>query len=80
MAVERVAVRVASGGHSIPEGVIRRRYQQGRINLISLYLSLCDGWMIYDNSRSFPLFVAERIIHQQPIIYINEIWNQIIEV
>ncbi|MCW5317241.1 Zeta toxin family protein [Nostoc sp. KVJ3] len=80
LAVERVAVRVASGGHSIPKDVIRRRYQQGRKNLISLYLPLCDGWMIYDNSRSSPLFVAERIIHQQPIIYINEIWNQIIEV
>jgi predicted ABC-type ATPase len=80
LAVERVAARVASGGHSIPEDVIRRRYQQGRRNLISLYLPLCDGWMIYDNSRSSPLFVAERIIHQQPIIYINEIWNQIIEV
>ncbi len=80
LAVERVATRVASGGHSIPEDVIRRRYQQGRRNLISLYLPLCDGWMIYDNSRSSPLFVAERIIHQQPIIYINEIWNQIIEV
>ncbi|MEH2195750.1 MAG: zeta toxin family protein [Nostoc sp.] len=80
LAVERVAARVASGGHSIPKDVIRRRYQQGRINLISLYLPLCDGWMIYDNSRSSPLFVAERIIHQQPIIYINETWNQIIEV
>ncbi|MEA5626916.1 zeta toxin family protein [Nostoc sp. UHCC 0251] len=80
LAVERVAARVASGGHSIPEDVIRRRYQQGRKNLISLYLPLCDGWMIYDNSRSSPLFVAESIIHQQPIIYINEIWNQIIEV
>ncbi|MHC5857855.1 zeta toxin family protein [Nostoc sp.] len=80
LAVERVAARVASGGHSIPEDVIRRRYQQGQKNLISLYLPLCDGWMIYDNSRSSPLFVAECIIHQQPIIYINEIWNQIIEV
>ncbi|WP_375480540.1 zeta toxin family protein [uncultured Nostoc sp.] len=80
LAVERVAARVASGGHSILEDVIRRRYQQGRTNLIYLYLSLCDGWMIYDHSRSSPLFVAERIIHQQPIIYINEIWNQIIEV
>jgi predicted ABC-type ATPase len=80
LAVERVAQRVASGGHSIPEDVIRRRYQRGRVNLISLYLPLCDGWMIYDNSSSAPLFVAERITNQQPIIYVNEIWNRITEV
>ncbi|BAY30502.1 hypothetical protein NIES2107_23470 [Nostoc carneum NIES-2107] len=80
LAIERVAARVASGGHSIPENVIRRRYQQGQKNLISLYLPLCDGWMIYDNSSSYPIFVAERIINQQPIVYNNEIWNKIIEV
>lgn len=79
MAVERVARRVASGGHSIPEHVIRRRYQQGRRNLISLYLPLCDGWMIYDNSRASPILLAEQIINQQPRIYINDIWSQIIE-
>jgi predicted ABC-type ATPase len=38
LAVERVARRVASGGHSIPEDVIRRRYERGRGNLIDLYL------------------------------------------
>jgi predicted ABC-type ATPase len=38
LAVERVARRVASGGHSIPEDVIRRRYDRGRRNLINLYL------------------------------------------
>ncbi len=77
MAVERVARRVASGGHSIPEEVIRRRYERGRKNLIDLYLPLCDGWMVYNNSRSEPSLVAERIINQQPMIYIDEIWRQI---
>jgi len=71
---------VASGGHSIPEDVIRRPYDRGRVNLISLYLPLCDGWMIYDNSSSSPLFIAERIINQQPIIYIDQIWRQITKV
>lgn len=77
MAIERVARRVASGGHSIPEEVIRRRYERGRINLIDLYFPLCDGWMVYNNSKSDPRLVAERIINQQPIIYIDEIWRQI---
>jgi predicted ABC-type ATPase len=79
LAVERVARRIASGGHSIPEDVIRRRYERGRKNLVSLYLPLCDGWMVYDNSSSLPKLVGERIINQLPIIYDNEIWKQITE-
>ncbi|MBN4002156.1 zeta toxin family protein [Nostoc sp. LPT] len=77
LAVERVAARVASGGHSIPEDVIRRRYQQGRRNLISLYLSLCDRWIIYDNSNNDTRLVAESRRGQQLVVYENAIWNQI---
>ncbi|WP_293154076.1 MULTISPECIES: hypothetical protein [unclassified Microcoleus] len=78
LAVARVARRVASGGHSIPEDVIRRRYDRGRKNLLSLYLPLCDGWMVYDSSENYPMLVAEQIINrQQPIIHNSGIWNQI---
>lgn len=80
LAVARVARRVASGGHSIPEDVIRRRYDRGGKNLLSLYLPLCDGWMVYDSSENSPILVAERIINrQQPIIHNSVIWNQIRE-
>jgi predicted ABC-type ATPase len=80
LAVARVARRVASGGHSIPEDVIRRRYDRGRKNLLSLYLPLCDGWMVYDSSENYPMLVAEQIINrQQPIIHNSVIWNQISE-
>jgi predicted ABC-type ATPase len=77
LATERVARRVASGGHSIPVEVIRRRYERGRKNLIDLYLPLCDGWMIYDNSTSELRFIAGQSIDQEPIIYDQELWEQI---
>jgi predicted ABC-type ATPase len=77
LAIERVARRVASGGHSIPVEVIRRRYERGRKNLIDLYLPLCDGWMIYDNSTSELRFIAGQSIDQEPIIYDQELWEQI---
>lgn len=72
------AQRVASGGHSIPEDVIRRRYERGRQNLIKLYLPLCDGWMLFDNSEPDLQLVSERIINQEPSIYDREIWSQIV--
>ncbi|MFM8305495.1 MAG: zeta toxin family protein, partial [Microcystis aeruginosa] len=77
LAIERVHRRVESGGHNIPEEVIRRRYERGRKNLTQLYLPLCDKWIVYDNSRDDPLLVAERPLKQQPIIYSPPLWQQI---
>ncbi len=78
LAVERVARRVASGGHSIPEEVIRRRYEQGRKNLNELYLQLCDSWIIYDNSEPRCKLVAEGGRGQgEPMIYEPESWVQV---
>ncbi|MFM7714511.1 MAG: zeta toxin family protein [Microcystis sp.] len=77
LAIERVHRRVESGGHNIPEEVIRRRYERGRKNLTQLYLPLCDKWIVYDNSRDGPLLVAERPLKQQPIIYSPPLWQQI---
>jgi predicted ABC-type ATPase len=76
----RVRRRVESGGHNIPEQVIRRRYKRGITNLIQLYLSLCDRWIVYDNSSDELQLVAEMPLRKQPIIYQNLIWQQITEV
>lgn len=77
LAVERVKQRVASGGHSIPEATIRRRYERGRRNLLELYLPLCDEWMIFDNSGSTPRLIGEQLPNQTPLYYDRLTWNQI---
>jgi predicted ABC-type ATPase len=48
--VERVAARVAAGGHDIPEARIRARYDASRANLIDLLPGLA-ALHVYDNSR-----------------------------
>jgi predicted ABC-type ATPase len=78
LAVERARARVASGGHSIPEDVIRRRYERGRRNLVQLYLPLCDRWIVYDNSQDSLTVVAQRSEDGQPSIFASQLWNQII--
>src|SRR5258706_9202425 len=50
-AVQRVSRRVQLGGHSVPEDMIRRRYQRGLHNLFNLYIPLTTTWRIYDNMR-----------------------------
>jgi len=43
-AVRRVAMRVALGGHAVPEPDIRRRYHQGLALLEQVYKPLVDEW------------------------------------
>ncbi|MCJ7596565.1 MAG: zeta toxin family protein [Desulfobacterales bacterium] len=57
IAVERVRVRVRQGGHSVPEDVIRRRYEAGWKNFQQVYKRLADTWVLYDNSGERPLLL-----------------------
>jgi predicted ABC-type ATPase len=50
-AVERVAKRVAQGGHFIPENTIRRRFDAGLRNFYSVYKPLVDMWSLMDSSQ-----------------------------
>jgi predicted ABC-type ATPase len=47
--IARVRARVARGGHDIPEGRIRERYERSRINLIRLVPHLTE-LRVFDNS------------------------------
>ncbi len=58
-AIDRVAERVALGGHHIPADVIRRRFHAGRENFERLYKPAVDGWAEYDGSRRPPVLIAE---------------------
>jgi predicted ABC-type ATPase len=80
LAVERVAKRVANGGHNIPVELVRRRYERGLKNLVELYLPISDGWMIFDNSVEEFRLIAECIRNQPLNIYDQTIWNQIYRV
>ena len=78
LAIERVHRRVESGGHNIPEEVIRRRYERGRKNLTQLYLPLCNTWIIYDNSGAEPSLVAASGLNQAKQVYKPNTFGKII--
>jgi predicted ABC-type ATPase len=50
MAIERVAARVAQGGHHVASADIRRRFDSGLSNFEDVYKNLVDEWWWYDNS------------------------------
>jgi predicted ABC-type ATPase len=43
-AVRRVAMRVAAGGHDVPEADVRRRYHRGLALFEHVYKRLVDEW------------------------------------
>jgi predicted ABC-type ATPase len=49
VAVSRVALRVAQGGHNISEAVIRRRFKAGLTNFHERYSQVVDSWAFYDS-------------------------------
>jgi len=44
LAIEHVKLRVAQGGHNVPENVIRRRYDRSWENFQRIYKYLADSW------------------------------------
>jgi predicted ABC-type ATPase len=67
LALERVAIRVSKGGHSIPKDVMERRYYKGLRNF-SRYAAESDDWYIYDNSGTEYQMVANDVNNIQEII------------
>src|SRR5207248_2805683 len=78
LAVSRVADRVRSGGHSIPDDVIRRRYRAGLRNFFDLYEASASTWRVYNNSGQYPKLVADRLDNRAPQVYDEPIWKAIV--
>lgn len=62
MAEQRVAMRVAEGGHNIPVDVIHRRYWLGLQNLFNIFAPIVDRWSLYDNSNDLSPIVERGVI------------------
>jgi len=63
LAVARVAESVRRGGHTVPEVVIRRRYERSLSNFFNSYRMLADSWLMLDNSlQTAPGAIAWREI------------------
>ncbi len=77
MAVQRVARRVAAGGHHIPEDVIRRRYERGLENLFGDYLGVVDSWQLLDNTLAPARKIAWRDLAQGMVVSDQRIWTKL---
>jgi predicted ABC-type ATPase len=76
ISTERVAKRVAEGGHDIPKEAIRRRYRKSLALGLGEYRKLADYWYFFDNSSDRAKLVACREAGAPEVILEQEIWNQ----
>ena len=59
LAVDRVSLRVRTGGHDVPEATVRRRYEAGWRSFLDLYRPIADEWQAYDNTSAQASLVAQ---------------------
>ena len=76
IAKERVAQRVAEGGHNIPLETIERRYYNGIANLFAIYIDMVDICYIFDNSEGERTPIAKKYKGGKEIIYNTDLYNQ----
>ena len=52
LAVRRIRLCVAMGGHDVPVDTVRRRFGRSLHNFDSLYMPLTNRWAVFDNSAA----------------------------
>ena len=77
LALERVAERVALGGHDVRAEVVRRRYRTGLHNFFTLYRPLASTWRFYDASGPVPRPIARKLEPGPIRVYDRETWDLI---
>lgn len=76
--IDRVATRVAMGGHGVPEETIRRRFYRSICNFFDLYVPLADRWEAYDNTGcGDPRLIAQGIQGSDPSIVDEQLWTEL---
>lgn len=79
LAKQRVAKRVSQNGHDIPDDVVERRYYRGISNLLNLYVSVVDNWIVIDNMNAVPNIIARGSGKEDKIILNSDLWSVFLE-
>jgi predicted ABC-type ATPase len=63
LALTRIKNRVLEGGHSVPESVVRRRFDRSIRGFFVHHQPLADTWLLFDNSAATPQPIAIKEQH-----------------
>ena len=77
MAIQRVAERVSTGGHSVPEDAVRRRYERGLDNLFADYMAIADNWFVCNGSTKSVTEIARGGRDKMTLVSDLDCWRQV---
>ena len=77
LAIRRVKLRVALGGHDVPSDVVKRRFGRSLSNFFNLYAPLADEWALFDNSSSSRVLPVARQQANQLTVTETTTWRQL---
>jgi len=77
LVLARIRERVLRGGHDVPEGVVRRRFDRSMANFLVHYRLLADKWILFDNSSVRPTLVASQR-HGLQRVFDTKAYNEIV--
>jgi len=77
LAIRRVKLRVALGGHDVPSDVVKRRFGRSLSNFFNLYAPLADEWALFDNSFSSRVLPVARQQANQLTVTETTTWRQL---
>lgn len=75
LAITRVAQRVQSGGHFVPDDTIRQRYARSVHNFFELYQPVSDWREVYDNSNGARVLSGVGSLGEE-LIDDEDLWSQ----
>ncbi|MEZ6056150.1 MAG: zeta toxin family protein [Planctomycetaceae bacterium] len=78
-AIARVQTRVASGGHHVPDVIVRRRYVRGLSNFMNLYRPLLNTWQLFDATRKMETNRIARFDSGDLEVINESLWRIILE-
>ncbi len=58
LSLNRIAMRVAQGGHNVPKVDALRRFDRGLKNFEQYYKALADEWTVFDASGPIPVLLT----------------------
>ena len=48
--IDRIKIRVRSGGHHVPDGDVVRKFYRSKDNFWNIFRAMTDQWLLYGNT------------------------------
>lgn len=77
--IARIAERVKSGGHYIPDEDVRRRFGRSKRNFVKRYAPVANSWALFYNGESQIVYVAKGGKDRGTVVFSKSLYGKFME-